>query len=172
MYLISDKLIELVERHSDEIVKRWITRISKDPAASSYAQNNIQDFAEKAKILLEHLGKWVSYETTKEEIEKRYAAEGIESFKDKIPLCEVIRWMHILRATLWLFVVYESAFDSAFELNRMKELSDRVILFFDRAIYYLIRGYMEEMNRKIKDMWSLKQGDTDQIFFFNSFHKQ
>jgi hypothetical protein len=170
--LISDKLVELVERHSDIIVKRWITRISGDPTTSSYTQKNIEYLGAKAKNMLENLGRWVSYDTTKDDVGKRYAGEGIDSFKRQIPLCEVIRGMYTLRRTLWLFVVNESAFDTPIQMHQMRELSDRVILFFDRAEYYLIRGYMEEMNRKIKELWKLKPEDTEKIFFNESFYNQ
>jgi hypothetical protein len=171
MHLISDKLVELVEKHSDVIIKRWIERLKIDPATTSY-QRNIEYLGDKAKRILDQLGRWVSYDTSKEEIGKQYAEDGIELFKIQVPLCEAIRAMYLLRRTLWLHVETESVFDSALQLHRMKELNDRVILFFDRAEYYLIRGYMEEMNRKIKELWSLKQEDTEKIFFSRSFYKQ
>jgi len=171
MHLISDKLVELVEKHHDVIIKRWIERMRLDPTTASY-QRNIEYLGEKAKKILKQLSRWVSYETAKEEIGRRYADDGIELFKMQVPLCEVIRAMYLLRRTLWLDVETESVFDSSFQLHQMKELSDRVILFFDRAEYYVIRGYMEEMNRRIKELWGLKAEDTDKIFFLNSFYKQ
>ena len=57
--------------------------------------------------------------------------------------------------------MYESHFDTVLELNQMQELNDRVVLFFNRAEYYLIRGYMEEMNKKIKKLWNLTDTDTE-----------
>ena len=171
MRLISDKLVELVEKDSDVIVKRWIERLRIDPTTSLY-QKNIEYIGKKAKKILEQLGQWVSYDTPKEEVGKIYADDGIELFKMQVPLCEVIRAMYLLRRTLWLHVGNESGFDTAFQLHQMKELNDRVILFFDRAEYYVIRGYMEEMNRKIKELWGLKPEDTEKIFFARSFYKQ
>jgi hypothetical protein len=171
MRLISDKLVALVEKHHDEIIKRWIERIKIDPTTSSY-QKHIEYLGEKARYILKHIDRWVSYDTMKDDVGRRYAAEGMELFRRQVPLCEVIRSMYLLRRTLWLFVVNESDFDSAFQLHQMRELNDRVILFFDRAEYYVIRGYMEEMNRKIKELWKLKQEDTEKIFFSNSFYKQ
>lgn len=171
MRLISDKLVELVEKHSDIIIKRWIERLKIDPTTASY-QKNIEYLGVKAHRILKQLGRWVSYDTTKEDIGKKYADDGIELFRMQVPLCEAIRAMYLLRRTLWLDVETESVFDSALQLHQMRELSDRVILFFDRAEYYLIRGYMEEMNRRIKELWGLKQEDTEKIFFVNSFYKQ
>jgi hypothetical protein len=171
MYLISDKLVELVEKHSDQIISRWVERLKIDPTTSSYHQNT-EFLGEKAERILRQLGRWVSYDTPKDEVGKRYAADGIELFKMHVPLCEAVRAMYLLRRTLWLFVENESAFNTAIEMHQMKELNDRVILFFDRAEYYLIRGYMEEMNRKIKDTWSLNADETEKIFFCRSFYKQ
>src|SRR4030042_4238433 len=172
MLLISDKLVKIVEKNSEMIVKRWITRVLSDPMTSSYTHKNIEYLGGKAKNMLENLGRWVSYDTIKEDIGKRYANEGIDSFKRQIPLCEVIRGMNTLRRTLWTFVINESSFETAIQLHQMMELSDRLILFFDRAEYYLIRGYMEEMNRKMKELWKLKPEDTEKIFFNKSFYNQ
>jgi len=171
MRFISEKLVELVEKHYDDIIKRWIEIIKIDPTTSTY-QKDIEYLGAKAKYILKHIDRWISYDTMKEDVGKRYAAEGMELFRMQIPLCEVIRSMYLLRRTLWLFVVNESDFDSVLQMHQMRELNDRVILFFDRAEYYVIRGYMEEMNRKMKDLWNLKQEDTEKIFFINSFYKQ
>jgi hypothetical protein len=171
MHLISDKLVELVEKHSNEITKRWIEHLKIDPTTASY-KKNIEYLGDKAKRILDQLGRWVSYDTPKEEIGKRYAEDGMELFRMQVPLCEAIRAMYLLRRTLWLHVETESVINSALQLHQMKELNDRVILFFDRAQYYLTRGYMEEMNRKIKELWALKQEDTEKIFFSHSFYKQ
>lgn len=171
IHLISDTLVKLVEKNRDVIIQRWLQLLKVDPTTASYHQN-IEYLGKKATEILKYLNKWVSYDTVKEDVGKRYAEEGMDTFRMKIPLCEVIRAMYLLRRTLWLFVVNESAFDSAFQLHQMRELNDRVILFFDRAEYYLIRGYMEEMNRKIKEMWDLTPEDTEKIFFTNSFYKQ
>lgn len=170
IHLISDKLVELVEKHCAEIIKRWIARLLSDPTTSSFSSKNVEFVEAKARNLLENLGKWVSYDTTKEEIGKRYVDEGKELFKMNVPLCEAIRAMYTLRRTLWLFVLNESAFDSALQLNQMMELSDRVILFFDRAEYYTTRGYMEEMNKKMKVLWNLKPEETSKIFYERSFY--
>ena len=171
-HLISDKLVELVEKHSDEILKRWTTRLLSDPETSSYSTTHAKYIEDKARGVLKHLGQWVSYETSKEEVGRRYAAEGIELFRMSIPLCEGMRAIMVLRRTLWNFVLNESAFDSAFQLHQMQELSDRVILFFDRAQFYMVRGYTEAMHKKFQEYCSLSPEDDAQIFFEKSFYNR
>ena len=87
-----------------------------------------------------------------------------------IPLCEGIRGLILLKRTIWLFAMYAMPLDTVIELNELRELNDRMALFFDRAEYYFIRGFMEEMNRKMQQIWKLTDGDTDKVFFGRSFY--
>jgi hypothetical protein len=171
MHLISNKLVEFVETHSDIIIKEWLNRV-KDKEVSTFTTDNFDFVRKKAEYILKHLNQWVSYDTTKQEVGKKYAEEGKEYFKMGVPLCEVFNSMVLLRRILWLFVVNESGLDSAFQLHQMRELNDRIILFFDRAQYYITRGYMEAMNKKIKELWKLADDDTEKILFQNSFYNK
>jgi hypothetical protein len=171
MHLISNKLVEFVEKNSDVIIKEWLNRI-KNNEISTFTSENTDFVRKKAEYILKHLNQWVSYDTTKQEIGKKYVEEGREFFNRGVPLCEVFRTMVLLRRVLWLFVVNESGFDSAFQLHQMRELNDRVILFFDRAYYYLTRGYMEEMNKKMKEELKLTDDDMEKILFQNSFYNK
>lgn len=170
--LISDKLVELVEKHADVIIKRWITSLLADELTSSFTSQHVKFVERKARDLLKSLGQWISYETTKEEIERRYNKEGMDLFEMGIPLCEVHRANVVLRRTLWIFVVNESPFESAFQLHQMRELNDRVILFFDRAEYYTIRGYFEVMHKKSKELFGATDEQLEAIFMENSFYKR
>jgi hypothetical protein len=56
------------------------------------------------------------------------------------------------------------------ELHQVRELNDRAALFFDRAQYNFITGYMEEMRNKAKELWKLSDADTEKLFFKKSFY--
>jgi hypothetical protein len=172
MQLISDKLVSIVKEHRDVIIKRWLVFLTADPRTSAYTQKHIEFFREKAEEIIINLGTWISYDTTKEEIGKKYAQEGSEAFKMQVPLCELIRGMYTLRRILWLFVVNECIVDSAFQLHQLIELNNRVILFFDRAEYFLTRGYTEEMSRRVMELWKIKPEEADKIFFFRTFYNR
>ncbi len=172
LHLISDKLVELVEKHADLIIKRWTNAIHADPTTSSFTEENMEYIVHKAKQTLLGLGKWVSYDATKEDVGRLYADQGKEFFNMGIPLCEVHRAIVVLRRTLWVFVVNESAFDSAFQLHQMRELNERVILFFDRAEYYAFRGYTEAMHEKMVERYNLSADDLEDVFFGKSFYNR
>ncbi|MFH0977563.1 MAG: hypothetical protein V1874_17425 [Spirochaetota bacterium] len=171
IHLISDKLVEFVEKNSDVILKEWLNRVCKNKV-STFTDENIDFVRNKAEFILRNLKDWISYDKSKDEIGERYANEGKDFFNKGVPLCEVFRTTVLLRRVLWLFVVNESGFDSAYELHQMRELNDRVILFFDRSHYYLTRGYMEAMNDKMKKLWKLTDDETEKVFFHNSFYNK
>ncbi len=168
--MISDKLIGLIENNADKIIKRWIERLSSDPATPSFSPDALSRFDAKAHMVIEELGQWISYDKPKEDIVRHYSQEGVGLFRLGIPLCEGVRAIILLKRTIWLFVLDSSAFESAIELNQMRELNDRASLFFDRAQYNFIRGYMEEMRSRAGQLWNLSDADLDGLFFQKSFY--
>jgi hypothetical protein len=163
--LISDKLVALIEKNADKIIRRWTERLSSDPATPSFSSDALDRFDTKAHMVMQELGEWISYDKPQEDIIRHYAQEGSGLFRLGIPLCEGARALILLKRTLWLFVLESSLFESAMELNQMRELNDRVALFFDRAQYNFIMGYMGEMEKRAKELLNLGDADAEKIFF-------
>jgi hypothetical protein len=51
----------------------------------------------------------------------------------------------LLKRYLWLEVLSEGFVSSNLELYQVLELNNRVVLYFDRAVYFTIAGYQEAM---------------------------
>lgn len=172
MHLMSDKLARLIEAHTDNLVKRWLFEVRCDQAITSFDDKSQDYVSERISNVILHLREWISYDTTKEEIGRRYASEGIEYFKKSIPLCEMIRSFVLLKKIIWSFSINESSIDSTFEVYQMSELNERIIMFFDQALYYITRGYMEEMNNRMKELWKIGDEETEKVFFKKSFYNK
>ena len=170
MHLLSDKLASMIEAHSELICKRWMSEVVTDQTMSSFTEERAAYVRERVANILFNLREWISYDTTKVDIGRRYAVEGIEYFKKGIPLCEAVRSFVILKKIIWSFSINECSIDSAYELYQMSEIYERIIIFFDQAIYYISRGYTEEMSHKMKELWNLTDEDMDKVFFQKSFY--
>ncbi len=168
--MISDKLVALIEKNADTIIKRWTERLISDPATPSFSSDALSRFDAKAHMVIQELGEWISYDKPKEDIIKHYSQEGVGLFRLGIPLCEGVRAIILLKRTIWLFVVDSSLFESAMEMHQMRELNDRASLFFDRAQYNFIRGYMEEMKNRAAQLWNASEADLEKLFFKKSFY--
>ena len=49
--------------------------------------------------------------------------------------------LFLLKRQIWLYILQEGLLTTNLELYQALELNNRVVLYFDRAIYYLTRGY-------------------------------
>jgi hypothetical protein len=64
-----------------------------------------------------------------------------------IPLHELIMTFMLIKRHLWMYVLEKHFFDSTYEINQSLELNNRVVLFFDRIIFFASIGYEEEMEK-------------------------
>ena len=106
----------------------------------------IENIDEKAEEILDRLDGLVysySFHETKEEIAEHYTALGAQRKREGFKASEVIQALIIIRRHLWLKILAEGFIDNVLELNQALALNNRVILFFDRAIHYTIKGYEE-----------------------------
>jgi len=139
--LISQKLVELIERNADSLAKEWLADVQKHADTPTYHKFNPEELYRRSYAVYSQLGKWISYETTRAEIADYYMALGKQRRREGFALSEVIQALIITRRHVWLKVSSEGLLDTALELLRAMELSNRVVLFFDRAIFYTAMGY-------------------------------
>lgn len=141
---LSRKLIELIEKDADRLTKCWLADVRKHPDTITYHRFDEKMLYERAHKVYSQIGKWVSRETSKEDIARFYTALGKERREEGFPLAEVVYALQLTKRHLWLKVLSDGMLDSAMDLIKALELNNRVVLFFDRAIFYTTVGYESE----------------------------
>ncbi len=168
--LISEKILQLVEASAGEIMKKWIEGLYTDPMTASFLDENTGFVENKARVMLKNMIYWISNDISKEELGIICFNEGREMFGRGIPLCEVTRAMNAGRRTLLQYTENGIIIESALQIHQMREFDKRVTLFFDRAQYYMIRGYIEEMRSRASSLNVLMRDNSDEVFFDDSFY--
>jgi len=138
---VSQKLVDLIERNAADLTNSWLADIRKDPNTLTYRRFDREAVYERAFRVFSQLGKWVSHETSKEEVARDYRALGEQRRREGFALSEVIQALILIRRNLWRKVMEEGLLDSTYDLYQAIELNNRVALFFDRAIFYTACGY-------------------------------
>jgi hypothetical protein len=141
---ISQKLVELIERDADKLSKKWLEEVQKRPETPTYHTFDPDELYRRAHMVYSQLGKWISYETRKEDIATHYTALGAQRRREGFALSEVIHALILTRRFLWLKVLSDGFLDTALDLHKGLDLNNRAVLFFDRAIYYTALGYEKE----------------------------
>jgi len=98
--------------------------------------------------IYERLGYWLSPETQTEEIRYFYINLGKQRYQEGFGLDELVMGIIMLKRYLWLEVLSEGLTQTNLELYQALELNNQAVLYFDRAIYYSVVGYMEAMTGK------------------------
>jgi hypothetical protein len=138
---ISQKLVEMIEHDADKLTIRWLEDVRKRPETPTYHTFDPDELYRRAHLVYSQLGKWLSYETTKEEVAEHYIALGAPRRKEGFSLAEVLEALILTRRYIWLKVLSDGFLDTALDLHKALELNNRVILFFDRVIYYTAVGH-------------------------------
>lgn len=139
--LTSTKLVSLIEGNADELSRKWLAIVRKDESTPTYQKYDEEKLYKRAYSVYSQLSKWVSRDTTKSEIAKIYRELGKKRREEGFGLAEVVRALTITRRVLWVKVQSDGFLDTALDLRTAIELSNIVIVFFDRAIFYTIEGY-------------------------------
>lgn len=135
------RLVDLIEQNADELTRNFMRDVRIHAATPTYHTWDENELYERAYNVYSQLGKWISRETSKEEIAQHYRELGVQRRKEGFSLSEVILAIIKTRRHLWLKILGEGLLDTVLDHSQAMELNNRVILFFDRAIYYTILGY-------------------------------
>ncbi len=141
--MLSNKLVQTIEEHCEVIMSSLISRIRLDPELQHMAKLPTWELRDWGCGILKNLGKWLSAGRERTMAE-RYEGLGRLRFQESIPLSEAVYALQLLKDKAIVFVKNGGfVSQSAFEAFAEEELEYLVGRFFDRLVYYLIRGYEE-----------------------------
>ena len=150
--MISKKLIDLVEKHEDELTRRWLKEVKQHVDTPMYRSFPEHQLRERVYNVYIHLTQWIEDKLSREQVEKAYTALGAERYREGYRLSEVVKALMLAHRNLDTYVRELTVFDVASQLHQLVELDDSVTTFFDLAIFYTIKGYEHELtvDRKVK----------------------
>ena len=141
---VAQRLVELIENDAKKLAANWIDHVYKNIKLPSYHHFDKTELYSRAYEVYSQLGKWIAWETGREEVAEQYMAHGVQRRKQKFELAEVVQALILMRVHLWRKALSEGLLVSAYELKQAIELNIQVVRYFDRAIYFTIVGYMKK----------------------------
>lgn len=141
--MLAKRLIKLIETRADKIGKMWLKEVRQNRYTPTYHVFDEDILFQRARRVYQELEYWLSPETKKEEIRRFYMELGRERYKEGFELEEVIMAIILLKRFLWLEIMSEGLLSTNVELYQALELNNRVVLYFDRAVFFTCAGYRE-----------------------------
>ena len=144
--LLSDALVALVEERAEEICDRWLAQVRSNPTTPAYARLDLPDVRGAALEALSRFCSWLQEASAERTMEAFYFEIGRARAREGYPLAEVLSALTLLRKEIWTFAREHQVLASPLDVYRVMELSRRIVLFFDKALFHTARGYLREQS--------------------------
>jgi hypothetical protein len=133
-------LIQLIETHAEGLTREVLGDVRSNPRTRFLRELPEEELYQKVYDFYHHLGRWVA-EMNEADIEAVYSDLGRRRRAEGAPLSEVVYTVILVKEHLWNYITRNDVLGSVVELYQEKDLVFRVGHFFDKALYYAVRGY-------------------------------
>ena len=146
--ILAGRLVSLIEKNSDTIAERWAKEVMTLPYTRSYWNEDPEELRERAASVCRRIGYFLDRRMPREKLASFYKRMGKARREAGYKVEEVVMALFLLKRQIWLFIMQEGLLSSNLELYQALELNNRVVLYFDRAAYYVAQAYSEEEERE------------------------
>lgn len=141
--MLSVRLVRMIEEHAEELTGGVLNDLQSNPRTAAYHKLSREELHRRAYEVYRNLGRWLGQKTD-ETIEASYNDLGKKRCAEGVPVSEVVYALILTKYHLRDYIRSAGLVDSAVELYQEQELHRLVGNFFDKAIYYTVKGYERE----------------------------
>ncbi len=138
--MLSTRLLQLIEDHSEEIAQSVLQSIRRDPLLSGFSQLPDAELLNRFEDVCRKISLWLA-ESNEDELARHFEKLGWLRYAEDIPLHEVVRAAHVFKEQLTRYARDHSYEQTALELYAGGELERLINSFFDKAVYHIVRAY-------------------------------
>jgi len=146
--MLANNLVRMIESHAEQITADVLHCLREDPELPSLKKLPEAELRSWASHIVKHLGDWLS-ETSDAQIASCYEGLGKLRFEEHVPLHESVRNFQRLKEAMIAYIRNQGIRQTTMELYAEEELEHLLGRFFDKMIYYLVRGY-EGARRRVE----------------------
>lgn len=141
--MLSGRLVQLIEDHAERLTVGLLDDLQTHARTPAYHKLSREDLHHRAYDVYRNLSRWLGHKTD-ELIEASYDDLGRRRRREGIPLSEVIYALILTKYHLRDYIRASGLVDTAVELYQEQELHRLVGQFFDKAMFYTVKGYERE----------------------------
>jgi hypothetical protein len=145
--ILFNRFVQLIEKDHQEINDRFINDLIKNPDTPAYHNRDVMLTCDYCGKIYRDLSIFVSSDFPKKKIKEVYTNKGKDLMNQGIPFSQVQKATTLQKRHLWLYVL-DKLYDDNTAYKEAIELNNRVLLFFDRATFYMLKGYEEILYKK------------------------
>jgi len=115
-------------------------RIARSERCEDYRRVSAVELKRLVSGIYGQLGQWLVAKT-EEDIERRYTMIGSRRAEEGIPVSQVLWCIMLVKENLWEYLRNNENLENTAQIFGELVLTQMVDQFFDRAMYYAVRGH-------------------------------
>jgi len=139
--MLSDALVALIQERADEIARPWLTDVRSNPTTPLYRKIDPDQLLERGSLAISQLGRWLRGRESADEVKAFYRILAKERKMQGFEVHELLSSLTLLKKHVWAFARAQHSWKQPIDVYRLLELSRRMALFFDKAMYHAARGF-------------------------------
>lgn len=138
---LSNRLIDIIEKNAEVIANRWMHDVKTNKSTPSYAHADEQWSLQRVTFFIRQFGKWLGGYFSDSEVRQYYSDLGIRRKAEGFGLSEMLSAISLTRKYVWEFALSQGMWNKTIDIYMTLELERRMMLFFDKASYYVAKGF-------------------------------
>jgi ADP-ribose pyrophosphatase YjhB (NUDIX family) len=139
--LLSDRMVGVIEDNAESIAQRWLNDALSNPSTADFRKFDKARLFGDVREILSQFGNWLGGFYKDADIRNYYTAFGRVSRKDGVALSHVLSALSLIKKHLWEFALSQGMWRKTLDIYMALELDRRIVIFFDKAVFYTTKGY-------------------------------
>ena len=165
--MIALRLVRLIETHANDLADTLVRKIRTSPHTQALHTIAEQDLRDRCLEIYGHLSDWLLNKSLSD-VEGRFTKVGELRARQGVAFAEVVWGILLTKEHLWAFLDRQGSI-GPLELHGELEFLRLLDQFFDRAIYYLARGYEQGRRGEAKPEGGKGRRNRDSILAAAAF---
>jgi hypothetical protein len=140
MTILAHKLMRVIETHAQSLAETLEAKILRSERCADYSRVSPEEMKTLVGGMYGHLGEWLVTKT-EQDIERRYTTIGERRAEQCIPVSQLVWCIVLVKENLWEYLRDNEDLENTAQIFGELELTQLVDQFFDRALYYAVRGH-------------------------------
>jgi len=161
--MVYESLIVVLEENIEALAEMWAAEVKASEYMHTYHKLSLEKLEQRGKILFENLYKWLRTGAYNEEVETYFHEIGKTRINEGFPLSEIEHALYLEKKTMWSFVIWKEEILYDLAREEMIEVMSIINNYFDLGSFYVIRGYMGEMFKHLKETGKFTDEELQKI---------
>lgn len=151
MSILAHRLVRLIEAHAQALAETLDSKIANSERCATYFRVSSKELRTLVGGIYGQLGQWL-ISKTEEDIEQRYTNIGMRRAEQCVPVSELLWCIVLVKENLWEYLSKNETLENTSQIFGELELMQLVNQFFDRAMYYAVRGHEKVREAQLAEL--------------------